>query len=251
MTTPPNPETPDTTPAAPRYAPPEQNAQPPAAPPQVAPQQQPPAAPQAPAQPQYAQPQYAQPQYTQPQYAQAQYTQPQYAQPLPAPGPGGLFDGALHPNELNRPLYGASMGQAFIRFFKNYANFTGRASRSEFWWVCLWMFIAFFGVGIVFGIIGAIADASWRSSYDYGYSYGYGSSGSEILGGFFGVILIIAFLGIVIPSIAITWRRLHDANMPGPLYFITFVPYVGSLVVLIFMFLSPKPEGRRYDRPNR
>ena len=40
---------------------------------------------------------------------------------------------------LSRPLYGANFGQAVGRFFRKYATFTGRASRSEFWWVRLFL----------------------------------------------------------------------------------------------------------------
>jgi hypothetical protein len=35
---------------------------------------------------------------------------------------------------LDKPLYGATFGQAISRFFKKYATFSGRASRSEYWW---------------------------------------------------------------------------------------------------------------------
>jgi len=239
MSNPPTPETPapeeadagsgqpEQAPQQPRYAPPQYAA------PQYAPPQQP--------QPQYGQPQYGQPQYGQQQYAPPQYAQPQYVPVLPPPGPGEPFDGAVHAGELNRPLYGANMGQAITRFFKNYANFSGRASRSEYWWMALALALLFFALAMVGGIFGSLVQAA---SY-----YRYGSG--DIIAGFFGLILLLVFLGIIIPCIALTWRRMHDANLPGPLYFLTFVPYVGGLVVFIFTLLSPKPEGRRFDRPNR
>lgn len=155
---------------------------------------------------------------------------------LPAPGAGEPFDGAYSPEELNRPLFGASFGQAFIRFFKNYANFSGRASRSEFWWMVLIYAIAFIAIGIVAGVLESIA---------------YGARMYDAVGLVVGLAVFVVFLGSIIPWLAITWRRLHDANLPGPLYFIVFVPYLGSLVLLILNILPPKPEGRRFDRPQR
>ncbi|SKV78147.1 Predicted membrane protein [Mycobacteroides abscessus subsp. massiliense] len=45
--------------------------------------------------------------------------------------------GATDPRDLTLPLYGATFGQAITRFFRSYARFSGRASRSEYWWVML------------------------------------------------------------------------------------------------------------------
>jgi hypothetical protein len=51
---------------------------------------------------------------------------------------------------LSAPVYGASLGVAFSRFWRKYATFSGRASRSEYWW---WVLIAVI-VAVVFSIIG-------------------------------------------------------------------------------------------------
>ena len=59
---------------------------------------------------------------------------------------------------------------------------------------------------------------------------------------------MIPFLGLVVPSIAITVRRLHDGGFSGLLYLINFVPYIGSLAILVLTILPSKPEGARYDR---
>lgn len=227
------------------------------------PQYQPPQAPQAPPvppTPQYGQPQAPQfgapqvPPYQQPpaQYGQQapQYTQQPYA-PAPnygVPGPGGYFDGASHPDDMSRPLYGASFGQAVRRFFKGYAKFDGRASRSEYWWVALFTFLVQL-VPMVLLFIGMIAFAVSTDSY-----YSTGPSGFAIvflvLSGF--LYLGILF-GMLVPSFAIGWRRFHDANFAGPLYLISLasaVPYIGwlgSIAVLVLAIMPSKVEGRRYD----
>lgn len=235
-------------PQAPQYAPPQY------APPQTPPQYAPPAPPAPPTQqPQYAPPQYpqqpygqqpyAQPQYAPPQYPQQQYAppQPQYAAVLPPAGPGEPFDGAQHPGELNRPLYGASMGQAFSRFFRNYANFSGRASRSEYWWMALSQFIAYF---ILIFIGFAASNATYQANP-------YGSADMDFASGFTALIFTILAFGLAIPNLALSWRRLHDSNQPGPLWFLALIPYVGWLIMFVFVLLAPKPEGRRFDRAAR
>ncbi|UAJ81789.1 DUF805 domain-containing protein (plasmid) [Leifsonia sp. ZF2019] len=51
------------------------------------------------------------------------------------------------------------------------------------------------------------------------------------------------------PTLAISWRRLHDANLPGPLFLTSLIPYAGTPIVMILNLLPPKTEGRRFDRP--
>lgn len=190
---------------------------------------------------QYASGQFGTPQYGPgaPQYATPQHTPPQYtpgSYPYAAPGPGEPFDGAAHPADLSRPLYGASLPQAFVRFFKNYAVFSGRASRSEYWW----MTFVFIGSWIATGtIVGVIEELS--------YSFSSGSFGAfRLLGMLLGIAVAIAYLGSIIPILAVTWRRLHDANLPGPLALIMFFPFLGSLALIVMLALPPRPEGRRF-----
>jgi len=132
------------------------------------------------------------------------------------------------------------MGAAFIRFFKNYANFSGRASRSEYWWMSLVFLLAFVLIGLVGGLLAAAFETA-----------PYGSGISDFAGGFLGMVFIVAYIGIIIPSIALAWRRLHDANLAGPLFLLVLIPYVGSLIVFVFTLLPPKPAGRRFDQPRR
>ena len=245
MTNPPNPEnepTPENAGASnkpgcpqqpPRYAPPT-----PQQPPRYA----------APLPPQYAAPQM--PQYGTPQ------PQPPYSQPYSGytgyaqPGAGGPFDGALNPDDLTRPLYGATFGQAVRRFFKNYANFSGRASRSEYWWSRLFIAILSLVPSVIYFIGVFTLAVSSASSRDYvGYSSGQAAGtgiGAVIM--ITGAFLMLAIgLGTIIPSLAIIWRRLHDANFAGPFYFLSWVP-MGGIVLLIFTIMGPKFEGRRFDR---
>jgi uncharacterized membrane protein YhaH (DUF805 family) len=137
---------------------------------------------------------------------------------------------------LDQPLYGATLTQAVGRFFRKYATFSGRASRSEFWWVYLFIAVVSFIGGIGMGLLGNATRSASTPSNEPG-------PGALI----FGVPLILFFLAIIVPAIALHVRRLHDANFSGLLYLITLVPYVGSFVLLIFAILPSNPAGARFD----
>lgn len=133
---------------------------------------------------------------------------------------------------LSQPLYGASFGQAISRFFKKYATFTGRASRSEFWWVALLVFLVNAVISTIMSF-GIIPDENGV----YGPTYAIGL----VLNG-------IWFLATIVPWLAIVWRRLHDTNKGGPFYFLVLIPLVGGIIVLILLALPSDPAGSRFDR---
>ena len=156
------------------------------------------------------------------------------------PGVGGYFDGTADPDNTSRPLYGAGFGSSVKRFFKQYADFTGRTSRSEFWWTALFLGLGNFVLFMLYGIGLSIADTA---------SYGGGSAYALAFIG--GALLFIFSLGTLIPGIALTWRRLHDANMAGPFFFLSMIPYLGWIALLVFGVLPSKSEGRRFDQQVR
>ena len=138
---------------------------------------------------------------------------------------------------LSQPLYGASLGAAFSRFWRKYATFSGRASRSEFWW---WYLIDIIVV-VVFYIIGTVAGGITTVNAD----------GQAGLGpGYFVYISLTGIWGLatIIPTLAITWRRLHDTDRSGGFYFLGLIPLVGSIIVLVFLLLGPNPAGARFDK---
>lgn len=198
-----------------------------------------------PAQPTYpAQPGY-QPQPVQPTYAPP--AQPGYAQPgYPAPAYGAGYSaypavprGASSPDDLTLPLYGATFGQALKRFFKSYATFSGRASRSEYWWVQLFITLVSFVAMVLVIATGAISAGMAAETGEPGWAIG------VLI--FVGILMTVFALGIIVPSLAISWRRLHDANFAGPFWFLSLTS-VGSVVVLVFTILPSNPEGQRFDR---
>ena len=118
---------------------------------------------------------------------------------------------------LNQPYYGISFGAAIQRFFKKYATFSGRASRSEFWWSYLFVCIVNSGLSI-FGTI-------------------FETLGFSTLASFFNMIAVVWGLATLVPTIAIYVRRLHDTNKPGTLAIIPYALY-GAGTVVLFVVLG-------------
>ena len=136
------------------------------------------------------------------------------------------------------PYYGAPIGAAVKRFFKNYAAFSGRASRSEYWWVALVLGVVGFILQILTGLLGAAGSTTTSTGNVPG------------PGGIVGLILIFVFyLAVLIPSIALLVRRLHDGNFSGWLALLGLIPFVGGLALLVFSLLPSNPAGQRFDQP--
>jgi uncharacterized membrane protein YhaH (DUF805 family) len=134
---------------------------------------------------------------------------------------------------LAQPFYGAPFGAAVQRFWKKYATFSGRASRSEYWW---WFLVSFLVSGILSGL-----------SYIGGGPTG-SNGGPTALYIIFSIVLGIWGLATIVPSLAISWRRLHDSNHSGGFWFLSFIPLVGGIILLVFVLLPPDARGERFDR---
>jgi uncharacterized membrane protein YhaH (DUF805 family) len=139
---------------------------------------------------------------------------------------------------LSQPLYGATFGQAVSRFFTKYATFSGRASRSEFWWS--WLF--FLALVTLIGVpIGTIIGLTGTPTSSGGVQLTAPGAIALVIGG-------LLLLGLIIPRISVTVRRLHDADYSGWFLLLVLIPQIGGLIVLILNILPSKPEGARFDR---
>lgn len=212
--------------------------------------QQPPQAPQYGQQPPQAPP-YGVPQAPQaPQYGQQQsYGQQGYQQQPASPYGQPAYSGGLYPPYVPRPSVGFT--QAIKMGFANYANFKGRASRSEFWfWYLFQALVAGIPIAIGYGLFfgGIVSQSAYSDS-----STGYTSSSDVTFTGtmVFGTILLILggiiSLALLVPFIAVAWRRLHDAGFPGPMFFLSLIPYVGGIILIVLCAMPSKPEGMKYE----
>ncbi|MQA01861.1 MAG: DUF805 domain-containing protein [Streptosporangiales bacterium] len=148
------------------------------------------------------------------------------------PQESSSFDPADPP--LWAPHYRCSPGDAVRRFFRKYADFTGRASRSEYWW---WQLVSLVG-GLALYLLALLAGIPGTDSAGPG------------PGRFVGVgVAALCLLAIVVPHITLTVRRLHDVNLSGLLVILGLIPYVGWLIMLVIALLPPIPQGARFDDP--
>lgn len=125
------------------------------------------------------------------------------------------------PGAPSQPLYPASFRQAVGRFYGKYAKFSGRASRSEYWWVQLALAVFFF-LGAMFNEV----------------------TGTDWTAGLYAMFV----LGSAVPYIALTVRRLHDANFSGGLGALWLVPYVGFVAVAVLALMPSNPQGARFEK---
>ena len=109
----------------------------------------------------------------------------------------------------------------------NYANFNGRASRSEYWWFFLFGFLAVIPAMILDGLTGIVLiDAGAGISY--------------------GPFYVLTGMGILLPGISVMVRRLHDSGRSGWWYFIGLVPCVGFIILLVFLIQDGQPHPNDY-----
>ena len=116
------------------------------------------------------------------------------------------------------------MIQAYKNFFKGYADFTGRSTRLDFWWVWLMNSILFLPL-YIFWFQMTLNDAGEID---------------PILG--VTIISVYMILAIVLftPSLAVKVRRLRDAGLHWAFIFLHFVPMVGRFALLVLLAMPSK-----------
>lgn len=107
--------------------------------------------------------------------------------------------------------------------FAHYVDFKGRASRRAYWWWFLFTIVVAIALQIMDGIIF-----------------------SESM-----LVTIVVWLGLILPSISVAIRRLHDTDRSGWWILIWFVPIIGFIVLLVFYLLKSDPIDNRYGPPPR
>ena len=111
----------------------------------------------------------------------------------------------------------------YLRALRNYAVFSGRARRKEYWFFLLFT--------LVFTIVMALIDQV-LGTYDEG-------TGIGLLTGLYEVAMII-------PGLAVSVRRLHDTSRRGWWLLLSLIPIVGGIIVFVFMVLPSRRGANRY-----
>ena len=125
------------------------------------------------------------------------------------------------------------MINAYKNFFKNYAEFTGRSTRPDFWWVWLGNFILSIPFWIIYFytvFLSTVMDSIDDSV----------SEATFIVLGLVVIIYVVFYLAILVPTIALTVRRLRDAGFHWAFIFLRFAPMVGGIALLILLAMPTK-----------
>lgn len=121
---------------------------------------------------------------------------------------------------------------------RKYADFSGRARRKEFWLFALLMFL----IEVVFmALLSAVGGQDLLM--------GYPASATVPMSGTVMAVVLLHFavmLALLVPSLAVTFRRLHDTNRKGWWILISFIPLIGALVLFIFYLLDGTPGPNRF-----
>ncbi len=140
--------------------------------------------------------------------------------------------------------YQVSFVDAIKRAFSNYCVFTGRASRSEYWWFYLFTQI----VGLIvsgpqiihsFSILGTLAAGGDISELQ---TASFGAMGflSNIVG-----------LALLLPSLGLLFRRFHDAGHSGWNICWSFLPVIGWIILIVYLCQPSQPYPNKYGNvPN-
>ena len=116
----------------------------------------------------------------------------------------------------------------YVAAFKKYAVFSGRATRSEYWYFVLFNLLAAFLAGIVAAAIGI--PLGWSETTQT-------------------ALAELYLLAALLPSIAIAVRRLHDIGLSGLWLLICFVPLLGGLALLVMYCQDSQPGANQFG-PN-
>jgi Predicted membrane protein len=106
----------------------------------------------------------------------------------------------------------------YLEVLRKYAQFDGRARRKEYWMFALINLVVSFAIGLIGGMVGLKPNGV----------------GVNMIAG-------IYFLAVLIPSIAVGIRRLHDTGRSGWWTLIVFVPLIGALALLVFAVQDSEP----------
>lgn len=111
----------------------------------------------------------------------------------------------------------------YLAALKKYADFSGRARRKEYWFFALFNFLITLALIFVDVSIGGLSPEAGLGMFSGLYS-----------------------LGVLIPSIAVTVRRLHDSDKTGWWILIGLIPLIGAIVMLVFMVIDGTPGNNSY-----
>ena len=134
------------------------------------------------------------------------------------------------------------MIDAYKNFFKNYAEFTGRSTRPDFWWVWLGnlilsipFWIIYFYIVYLSTVMDSVSDSASEATF--------------MVLGLVVIIYAIFYLAILVPTLALSVRRLRDAGFHWAFIFLRFAPMGGIALLILFAMPTKETEVVNYSEP--
>lgn len=114
----------------------------------------------------------------------------------------------------------------YLKVIRHYADFSGRARRTEYW-----MFVLF---NFIFALAALLIDNIFRLTFVQEIPYG--------------VVYLLYIIAMMLPSLAVAVRRLHDTGKSGWMFLISLIPIVGGIWLLVLMCTDSKPNENHYGK---
>ena len=134
------------------------------------------------------------------------------------------------------------MINAYKNFFKNYAEFTGRSTRPDYWWVWLGnlilsipFWIIYFYIVYLSTVMDSVSDSASEATF--------------MVLGLVVIIYAIFYLAILVPTLALSVRRLRDAGFHWAFIFLRFAPMGGIALLILFAMPTKETEVVNYSEP--
>jgi uncharacterized membrane protein YhaH (DUF805 family) len=120
----------------------------------------------------------------------------------------------------------------YLKVLRQYADFKGRARRTEYWMFTLFSFI--------FLAVAAVIDNVVGLTFKFDDAYG------NPVPIYYGYIYVLYSLFVLIPSLAVMVRRLHDVGKSGWMFLICLIPIVGTIWMLVLLCTDSKPGSNKW-----
>ena len=134
------------------------------------------------------------------------------------------------------------MINAYKNFFKNYVEFTGRSTRPDYWWVWLGNFILSIPFWIIYfytvflsTVMDSVSDSASEATF--------------MIFGLVAIIYAIFYLAILVPTLALSVRRLRDAGFHWAFIFLRFAPMGGIALMILHAMPTKETKVVNYSEP--
>ena len=132
------------------------------------------------------------------------------------------------------------MINAYKNFFKNFAEFTGRSTRPDYWWVWLGnlilsipFWIIYFYTVFLSTVMDSVSDSASEATF--------------MVFGLVAIIYAVFYLAILVPTIALSVRRLRDAGFHWAFIFLRFAPMGGTALLILHAMPTKETEVVNYS----